>query len=106
MADGLPSNDVRSVFQSADKRLWIGTTSGLSELTSGAGRTHFRNYTTENGLSGSAIYALQDDLDGTLWIGTKENFSMASMKMACGGLVTYGAPDGYRSGNFQFFFHI
>jgi ligand-binding sensor domain-containing protein/signal transduction histidine kinase len=97
MADGLPSNDVRSVYQSSDKRLWIGTASGLSELTSGAG-ARFRNYTTDNGLSGSAIYAFQEDLDGNLWIGTKEN---GVMKMARGGLVTYGAPDGYRSGNFS-----
>lgn len=98
MTDGLPSNDVRSVYQSSDKRLWIGTASGLSELTSGAGRTRFRNYTTDNGLSGSAIYALQEDPDGNLWIGTKEN---GVMKMAQGGLVTYSAPDGYRSGNFS-----
>jgi ligand-binding sensor domain-containing protein/signal transduction histidine kinase len=98
MADGLPSNDVRSIYQSSDNRLWIGTTGGLSELTSGAGRARFRNLTTGNGLSGSAIYALQDDLDGNLWIGTKEN---GVMKMAHGGLVTYSASDGYRSGNFS-----
>jgi signal transduction histidine kinase/ligand-binding sensor domain-containing protein len=49
-------------------------------------------------LSGSAIYALQEDPDGNLWIGTKEN---GVMKMARGGFVTYGTPDGYRSGNFS-----
>jgi streptogramin lyase len=97
-ADGLPSNDVRSVYQSSDKRLWIGTARGLSELKSGAGSVRFRNYSTDNGLTGSAIYGLQEDLDGNLWIGTKEN---GVMKMARGGLTTYGAPDGYRSGNFS-----
>ncbi len=98
MADGLPSNDVRSVYLSSDKRLWIGTSGGLSELKSAAGGVRFRNYTTDHGLSGSAIYALQEDRDGNLWIGTKEN---GVMKMARGGLVTYGASDGYRSGNFS-----
>jgi ligand-binding sensor domain-containing protein/signal transduction histidine kinase len=97
-ADGLPSNDVRSIYHSSDKRLWIGTAAGLSELTSGVGTPRFLNYTTENGLSGSAIYALQEDRDGNLWIGTKEN---GVMKMAGGGLTTYGAPDGYRSGSFS-----
>jgi ligand-binding sensor domain-containing protein/signal transduction histidine kinase len=97
-ADGLPSNDVRSIYQSSDNRLWIGTASGLSELTSSAGRVRFQNFTTEHGLSGSAIYALQEDPDGNLWIGTKEN---GVMKMSRSGLVTYGAPDGYRSGNFS-----
>jgi len=97
-ADGLPSNDVRSIYPSSDKRLWIGTTGGLSELQSEAGRTRFRNYTEDNGLSGSAIYALQEDRDGNLWIGTKEN---GVMKMAHGGLVTYGEPEGYRSGGFS-----
>ena len=97
-ADGLPSNDVRAVYQSTDKRLWIGTAGGLSELVSGTGRTRFRNYTNDNGLSGSAIYALQEDLESNLWIGTKEN---GVMKMASGGLVTYGALDGYHSGDFS-----
>jgi ligand-binding sensor domain-containing protein/signal transduction histidine kinase len=98
MADGLASNDIRAVYQSSDKRLWIGTADGLSELKSSAGRVSFRNYTNDNGLSGSAIYALQEDLEGNLWIGTKEN---GAMKMARGGLATFGAADGYRSGNFS-----
>jgi ligand-binding sensor domain-containing protein len=85
-ADGLPSNDVRSVYESSDKRLWIATVGGLSEFQPGRGR-HFRNYIIANGLSGSAIYALQEDRDGNLWIGTKEN---GIMKMARGGLATYG----------------
>jgi ligand-binding sensor domain-containing protein len=98
IADGLPSNDVRSIYHSSDKRLWIGTAGGLSELKSGVGRASFRNYTNEHGLSAHAIYALQEDLDGNLWIGTKEN---GVMKMARDGFVTYGASDGYRSGNFS-----
>lgn len=97
-ADGLPSNDVRSIYQSSDKRLWIGTAGGLSELQSGAGSTRFRNYTNNNGLSGSAIYALQEDRDGNLWIGTKEN---GIMEMALGGLATYGNAEGYRAGGFS-----
>jgi len=98
MDDGLPSNDVRSVYQSSDKRLWIGTASGLTELVSSAGKARFLNYANDNGVSGSAIYALQEDQDGNLWIGTKEN---GVMKMARGGLITYGAADGYHSGSFS-----
>jgi ligand-binding sensor domain-containing protein/signal transduction histidine kinase len=97
-ADGLPSNDVRSVYQSSDKRLWIGTVGGLSEFLPGASTTHFRNYTTANGLSGSAVYALQEDRDGNLWIGTREN---GLMKMADSGFETYEGPEGYRSGGFS-----
>ena len=74
-ADGLPSNDVRSVYQSSDKRLWIGSARGLSEIESGADSVRFRNYSTDNGLTGSAIYALQEDLDGNLWIGKKKTAS-------------------------------
>jgi ligand-binding sensor domain-containing protein/signal transduction histidine kinase len=97
-ADGLASNNVRSVYPSSDNRLWIGTSSGLSEFQSGARGTRFRNYTNVNGLSGSAIYALQEDRDGNLWIGTKEN---GVMKMSRGGLETYGESEGYRSGDFS-----
>lgn len=96
-ADGLPSNDVRAIYQSSDKRLWIGTVGGLSEFQSSTGSTRFRNYTIANGLSESAIYSLQEDRDGNLWIGTKEN---GIMKMARGGLTTYGETEGYRSGGF------
>jgi ligand-binding sensor domain-containing protein/signal transduction histidine kinase len=97
-ADGLPSNDVRSVYYSSDKRLWIGTADGLSEFEPSARGGRFRTYTSVNGLSGSAIYALQEDRDGNLWIGTREN---GVMKMAHGGLETYGEPEGYRSGRFS-----
>jgi ligand-binding sensor domain-containing protein len=41
---------------------------------------------------------LQEDRDGNLWIGTKEN---GVMKMAHAGLATYDAPEGYRSGGFS-----
>jgi ligand-binding sensor domain-containing protein/signal transduction histidine kinase len=97
-ADGLPSNDVRSIYESSDNRIWIGTAAGLSQLQSGARGPHFRNYTTANGVSGPAIYALRDDREGNLWIGTKEN---GVMQLSRGGFETYGEAEGYRAGGFS-----
>ena len=97
-ADGLPSNDIRALYQSSDKRLWIGTAGGLSQFQFGAPGKRFRSYSSANGLSGSAIYALQEDRDRNLWIGTKEN---GVIKLAHGGFETYGEPEGYRSGAFS-----
>jgi ligand-binding sensor domain-containing protein len=69
-----------------DRRLWIGTVSGLSELQPGTETVRFRNCMTANGLSGSAIYILQEDRGGNLWIGTQE---CGVMRMARAGFSTY-----------------
>ncbi len=97
-ADGLPSNDVRSIYQSSDNRLWIGTIGGLSEFQPGTRSQRFRTFTIANGLSGSAIYALEEDRDGNLWIGTKES---GVIRLPRGGLTTYTEREGYRSGAFS-----
>jgi ligand-binding sensor domain-containing protein/signal transduction histidine kinase len=93
-ADGLPQNDVRTIFQSSIGTLWIGTTGGLSEFDPGGPR--FRNYTTANGLSEEVIYKITEDKDHNLWIGTRDS---GVMKMAGNGFVTYGARDGFLTGN-------
>jgi ligand-binding sensor domain-containing protein/two-component sensor histidine kinase len=49
-------------------------------------------------LSGSAIYALEEDRDSNLWIGTKES---GVMRLPRGGLTMYTEREGYRSGAFS-----
>lgn len=64
-ADGLPSDNVTSVFAQTNGDLWIGT--------AGAGLTRWRNgqfvtFTTRNGLPSDFICHICSDDNGNLWI--------------------------------------
>ncbi len=67
-ANGLPSNQVRTVISDRSGGIWVGTYDG--------GVAHFsadrkwRVWTTRDGLSVDYIRSLLLDDDGTLWIGT------------------------------------
>ena len=68
--DGLPSNDIYSLLNEDQNRLWVGTREGLA----------YRNelgewtvYTKENsGLPSNWAYSLLSDGQGGLWIGTPD----------------------------------
>ncbi|MGO4291827.1 two-component regulator propeller domain-containing protein [Chitinophaga sp. RAB17] len=63
------SNDVvNCIAEDGRKRIWIGTRDGLN-LYQPASRT-FVNYHTANYLPAGAIYGIQPDDDGNLWIST------------------------------------
>jgi signal transduction histidine kinase/streptogramin lyase len=64
--DGLADNGVRTIQQTRDGALWIGTLGGLSRFQDG----RFVNYTATDGLSSGHVRAIHEDKDGTLWIGT------------------------------------
>ena len=71
--DGLSGNFARSVFQSADGTLWIGTDgAGLNRRTASG----FRHYTTADGLSSNVILSLADGAGGDLWIGTPDGLNL------------------------------
>ncbi len=69
--NGLPANKVRSLLQSKDGYLWIGTVGGLARFDS-LGFTLFTETNTpalaENG---SIVRAMIEDRQGRLWLGTK-----------------------------------
>src|SRR5206468_987583 len=65
--DGLPSDDISSLYVDADGVLWIGTFgSGLARWR----ERKWTRYTTREGLSSNSIsYLIQDD-QADLWIGS------------------------------------
>lgn len=66
-SSGLPSNDIRSLYDDGMDSLWIGTNgAGLVHLTSAGATT----YTTRNGLSDNHIWSIFKDSAGSLWLGT------------------------------------
>ncbi|MEP7338232.1 MAG: two-component regulator propeller domain-containing protein [Acidobacteriota bacterium] len=85
-ADGLASDDIRSLCRTADGHLWIGTTNGVTEFDG----QHFRSFTKKHGLNDNLIMSLAADRASNLWIGT----TFGVMKLARSGFVTYHETDG------------
>jgi signal transduction histidine kinase/ligand-binding sensor domain-containing protein len=72
--DGLGSDFVGAILRSKRSSLsgppsgplWIGTSAGLSRLENDA----FTNATAQQGLSNNTVTAIEQDTQGTLWLGT------------------------------------
>lgn len=65
---GLPENDVRSIVQTRDGYLWLGTEEGLARFD-GVRFTVFDKHNVD-AIRNNFILSLFEDRDGTLWIGT------------------------------------
>lgn len=66
--DGLADDDVRSIAQTLDGSVWVGTSGGLDRILSSGVVEH--HSTTSDTLSSSSIHALHATDDGFLWIGS------------------------------------
>ncbi|MGH9840220.1 MAG: ligand-binding sensor domain-containing protein [Blastocatellia bacterium] len=64
--DGLPSNDVKTIYQDRHGTLWFGTYSGLAQFKDGK----FISYTAAEELAVNQVRTIYEDSDGALWIGT------------------------------------
>jgi two-component sensor histidine kinase len=66
-ANGLGSNEVRSLYLDREGTLWIGTQGGgLSVLRKGA----FQHYTARDGLLSDTIAHVEEDGNGSVWLST------------------------------------
>jgi len=65
-ADGLSSNQVRTLVEAPDGSLWFGTHSGLDHYVDGK----VESFTIATGLRNDRILALRFDRAGSLWVGT------------------------------------
>jgi len=67
-------NDVNSVYQDKYGKIWIGTYGGgLNSYTAKA--ELFEHYSMNDGLSNNVVYACINDMEGNLWISTKNGLS-------------------------------
>jgi ligand-binding sensor domain-containing protein/signal transduction histidine kinase/DNA-binding response OmpR family regulator len=73
--DGLAGNQIYSVFEDSKKRVWIGTTTGLTVLSFKNNKPHLKSYyhnkNDKNSLSGNSIKTFAEDSHGNIWIGTE-----------------------------------
>lgn len=65
--ESLADNSIRTIRQTSDSAVWIGTISGLRRLAHGVGGDPFK---TPKILSGVNISVLLEDRRGQLWVGT------------------------------------
>jgi len=85
--DGFREDDPQVLAESADGRMWVGTSAGLS-----GGKDMFTRYLTAAHERGGAM-ALAGDRDGNLWIGTETGV----LRLALDGFATYDETDGLGS---------
>lgn len=86
-ADGLPSENVTSIFQDSKGQLWFGSYGGLSKFENGK----FINYSVNDGLVGTYVRTIYEDGDGTLWIGT---YDQGLSRYRDGRFVNYNEQNG------------
>ena len=68
-AQGLPHNDIYSIFQQKENVLWLGTGgSGLVEMD--IENEVFTIYSVDDGLLADAVYDIFSDMYGTMWLTT------------------------------------
>jgi signal transduction histidine kinase/ligand-binding sensor domain-containing protein len=69
VADGLPDNRTRSVFEDSHGDLWIGTAEGLAQYHGGK----ITHWLPENGGRLGDVRSIAEDAHGTLWISSSKD---------------------------------
>ncbi|PWU05941.1 MAG: hypothetical protein C5B51_13350 [Terriglobia bacterium] len=102
-ADGLSSDQIRSLYQDKDGTLWIGTFGGGLVCYRQGG---FFSFTTRHGLLSDNVAHIEDDGKGNLWLSTTKGICRLSKKqlldLLAGKIKTldtdsYTVGDGLRS---------
>ena len=88
-------NRVKSILQTRDGTIWVGTVTGLNRLLPGHSR-----FERVSGISGT-VRVLRQTLDGTLWIGT---IGQGAFEYNHGKLTQITAPDSLPSNTVLNFF--
>jgi ligand-binding sensor domain-containing protein/signal transduction histidine kinase len=108
-ADGLPSDDVKTIHEARDGgTLWLGTSRGLAVLSSDFSRfssdggsrlkSELKTFTENNGLAGN-VRTIYEDGDGALWIGT---YDSGLSRFKNGKFTNYTTAEGlFSNGVFQ-----
>jgi signal transduction histidine kinase/streptogramin lyase len=92
--DGLPGANVKALALTPEGELWVAVSGGLARFEPRAGGgPQFVAYTPAEGLSDSVVLALGVDDAGNLWAGGENG---GAMKIARGGILSYGPADGLK----------
>jgi signal transduction histidine kinase/ligand-binding sensor domain-containing protein len=96
-ADGLGSENIRSLLQDQDQTLWIGTFGGgLNAFRDGK----FTRYTAKDGLLSDNIWHIDDDRAGSLWLATTRGVCRITKQQLhnfSAGRIPHLMPENYTS---------
>jgi len=87
--------NVSSIFRDRDDEVWVGTSGGgLHQVlrNTAGGVSGFRRWTRDDGLLDDSIMAIQQDLDGSLWLGTRRG--LTRLQPVTGEVINYVAESG------------
>lgn len=72
----LPGDYVISILETKTGNIWFGTYgNGICKYVDNQDESYFVNYTEEHGLCNNVAYAIEEDLQGNLWISTDKGLS-------------------------------
>ncbi|WP_340111378.1 two-component regulator propeller domain-containing protein [Maribellus mangrovi] len=69
--DGLPNNQIQTIFQDNKGFMWIGTSQGLSRFDGYEFVNYLPDIDSQNNLHGSLIRVIKEDAEGNLLVGTE-----------------------------------
>ncbi|MFH1005744.1 MAG: two-component regulator propeller domain-containing protein [Bacteroidota bacterium] len=80
--DGLSSNNIFSVYEDKNQRVWIGTSdAGLNRLDYKTGNVKIYQYKKgQNSISNNTVNCIYDNGNGALWIGTSNGLNKFDIK--------------------------
>ncbi len=93
--DGLPHDNIRSLYEDSHGVLWIGTgDGGVARFVNGS----FTTLTTEQGLASNDTRSLFEDREGNLWVGSGGG---GVARLRDGTFTMYGAREGLFGDNIR-----
>ncbi len=96
--DALADNNVSTLYEDAQGRMWVGTNKGINQvLTSAGGAVSFRNFNNGPDSVGAVkILAIRSDQAGMLWLSTAAG--LVRMDPATGKVSRFSTADGLTEG--------
>lgn len=98
-ATSICSNDIITLLKDENGNIWIGTTSGLTELQNTGNGFISRHFTEIDGLPNTNIHAMAEDSKKNIWISTSNGIAMISH--IDNHIKTWKNNDGLRSNEFS-----
>ena len=93
----LADDNVSTVFEDPQGRIWAGTAKGISEVVTGAdGAISFRNFVGADSVGAVKILAIRSDQAGMLWLSTAAG--LVRMDPATGKVSRFSTADGLTEG--------
>lgn len=67
--DGLPDDNIWTVFCDSKNRIWLGTSTGIAMMENGK----FKTFPSYNGLDDDKVFHIAEDNKGQIWVATANN---------------------------------